>query len=294
MKVYTFLLFGVLFLSSTLLSSAQTPLNGFMQGKNGGSFATSMSREHYSDVYLVPNNATSVPVFNEVNINSFNLFASYGINNKLDLIANLPFINISGNSNKEVLDDLNFSNYRSGTQDISAYLKYELQKKGNLSLQAAFGVTTPLSNYNVNEGFQSILAIGNQATTFNLLGIAHYSLKKNFFITTQAGYSFRTTAVPDALLSQIKAGLNLKRIYADTYISNQTSLGGVDILRNGFTGFFPATKVNYTRLGANIYTPLDGNFGINAGGGTTLTGRNLGKSSFFNAGVVYNFIYRDF
>ncbi|WP_304066363.1 hypothetical protein [Pedobacter glucosidilyticus] len=273
---------------------AQTPLSGFMQGKKGGNISFSLNHENYSEVYLIPEKIDGVPVFNSVSVNSFNIYGSYGFTDKLDLIVNLPFVRTVGSGNQEVLNDLGFQNSREGAQDISAFLKYELAKKGNLSLQGSLGVTTPISDYNVNEGLQSIIAIGNRATTFNAVALAHYKLSSGFFVTGQAGYSLRSTEVPDAVLSQLKLGWAKKRFYADAYLANQTSTGGVDILRPGFNGFFPATQVNYTRIGANVYAPLDGNFGINAGGGTTIGGRNLGKADFFSFGFVYNFKYREY
>jgi hypothetical protein len=34
------------------------------------------------------------------------------------------------------------------------------------------------------------------------------------------------------------------------------NLGGVDIFGEGFAGYFPITKVNYTKVGLNLYTPI--------------------------------------
>lgn len=293
MRIYT-KLFSVatLLMAGIFSASAQTPLSGFMQGKKGGNFAFSLNHENYDQVYLVPDKVDGVPIFNSVTTNSINLYGSYGFSDKLDLVVNMPFIRTVGSGEQAVLNDLGYSNYREAAQDLSAFIKYEFAKKGDLSLQGSFGITTPVSDYKVDEGLQSIIAIGNRATTFNAVGLAHYKTANGFFVSAQAGYSLRSTEVPDAILSQLKLGLALSRIYVDGYISNQTSTGGVDILRDGFNGFFPATQVNYTRVGANIYAPVDGNFGINAGGGTTIAGRNLGQSSFFSFGFVYNFIYR--
>jgi hypothetical protein len=44
--------------------------------------------------------------------------------------------------------------------------------------------------------------------------------------------------------------------------------------------FFPATKVNYTKIGLNLYTPLYKDFGL-AGGSTLVAGRNIGKQLDF-------------
>jgi hypothetical protein len=53
----------------------------------------------------------------------------------------------------------------------------------------------------------------------------------------------------------LKLGYAASKFYGDAYVANQTSTSGVDILGEGFQGFFPAT-VNYTKIGLNLYTPL--------------------------------------
>ncbi|HET8827946.1 MAG TPA: hypothetical protein VFM79_01330, partial [Pelobium sp.] len=157
---------------------------------------------------------------------------------------------------------------------------------------AGAGFTTPLSNYSVEPTLQSIIAIGNQATTYNGFLLAHFKDERGFFITGQVGYSLRTKEVPNALLSELKIGLATSRFYISGQVGNQTSSGGVDILRPGFTNFFPATRVNYTKVGGNIYAPIDGNLGLSVGAGTIADGRNIAKSYYGSAGLTYNFIYK--
>lgn len=283
---------SALFFGLNLSANAQSPLNGFMQGKKGGGITFSLAHEHYQKIYLVPEIVEETPVFKSVSTNSFNIYGTYGISDKLDIIMNLPYIQTIGNANKQTLEGLGYTNTISGYQDIAAYLKYQFKKIGDISLQGAFGITTPVSNYNVDQDFQSLIAIGNKATTFNGFVLAHFIDERGFFITGQAGYSFRTTEVPNAILSELKIGFSRDRFYLAGQVSNQTSTGGVDILRPGFTGFFPATKVNYTKVGGTIYAPIDGNIGLSVQGGTTVGGRNIGKSYYGAAGLTYNFKYK--
>lgn len=294
MKIFTksAVLSAGLILGLTAGSFAQTPLSGFMQGKKGGGISFSYTGENYKKVLLFPEEIDETPVFRNVSTSSFNVYGTYGFSDKLDVVFNVPFIRSTGNGIPAVLSDLGYSNNREGVQDLSAFLKYEFAKKGDISIQGSFGVTTPLGDYRVDESLQSIVAIGNRATTFNAIGLAHYKKSNGLFVTGQLGYSLRTTEVPDAVLSQLKVGFASSRFYIDGYIGNQTSLSGVDILRNGFTGNFPATKVNYTRAGGTIYAPVDPNIGLSIGGGGILDGRNVGKSYYTTVGVTYNFIYR--
>ena len=96
--------------------------------------------------------------------------------------------------------------------------------------------------------------------------------------------------MPNALLSELKLGYAASKFYVDAFIANQLSDdSGVDILGEGFTGFFPATRVNYTRIGINAFYPLTESIGVTAGTNTYISGRNLGKSTGSYGGLVYSF-----
>lgn len=294
MRIFTTqsILATCLIIGTSISSFAQTPVNGFMQGKNGGGITFSGTHEHYKAAYLVPVLLEPIPIYNQVTVNSFSIYGNYGVTDKLDLIVNVPFVQTIGSGNPEVLSGLGFTNQREGAQDLTAFAKYEFAKFGSISLQGAAGITTPLSNYAVEPSLNSIISIGNQATTYNGILVGHFMDSRGFFITGQAGYSFRTTEVPDAVLSELKIGFAANRFYIAGQVGNQTSTGGVDILRQGFTGSFPATKVNYTRVGGTIYTPLDENLGLSISGGGIVDGRNVAKSYYGSVGVTYNFIAR--
>lgn len=86
-----------------------------------------------------------------------------------------------------------------------------------------------------------------------------------------------------------KAGYSNSHIYAHAWYAGQVSDGGVNILGEGFVGFFPATDVSYTRAGITVYVPIAGGFGISAAASKFLTGRNIGESTGFSGSVVYSF-----
>jgi hypothetical protein len=52
------------------------------------------------------------------------LYATYGLSDKLDVVMSLPYIAAEGNASQEQLNNLNYSNTRSGVQDVSLFLKY--------------------------------------------------------------------------------------------------------------------------------------------------------------------------
>tara|TARA_R110000868_G_scaffold15222_6_gene69573 strand:- start:476 stop:1393 length:918 start_codon:yes stop_codon:yes gene_type:complete len=272
---------------------SQSPISGFMQGKGKGNISVSYSSEKYDKVYLVPQETDGVPVFNEVQLNSTNLYATYGVSDQLDLVLSVPYISAEGNASQEVLNNLNFSNTRSGVQDVSFYLKYNPLYhnfgKSSLRLIGAVGVKTPLSDYRADEGLQSIIAIGNRSTTVSGLGLAMFKMDSGLFASGQFGVNLASNDVPNSITSEIKLGYAASKFYGDAFIAGQKSNGGVDILGEGFQGFFPATTVNYTKVGVNLYTPVYGDLGLAAGASTLIEGRNIGKATGYYGAVVYKF-----
>ena len=176
---------------------------------------------------------------------------------------------------------------------MSAYLKYKpfstKMGRGTFNLVGAIGIKTPLGDYTVNEGLQTIVAIGNRATSLNTLALGVFKDNSGFFASGQAGFCLRNKKVPNAFISELKLGLIKKRFYVDAFIANQTSLSGTDILAEGFEGFFPSTRVNYSRIGLNLFVPIFSSFGLCAGSSTYIDGRNLGKSTSFYGAVSYSF-----
>jgi hypothetical protein len=115
-----------------------------MQGKGKGNI--SLSSEKYDKVYLVPQETDGKIDFNEVKLNSTNLYATYGLSDKLDVVMSLPYIAAEGNASQEQLNNLNYSNTRSGVQDVSLFLKYNPYfhnfGKSSLRLIGALGLKT--------------------------------------------------------------------------------------------------------------------------------------------------------
>ncbi len=280
------------FLCSIGLVKAQSPISGFMQNKGNGSLVISQNYEYYDEVYLVPKKVNGVPIFNNVTIRSTSFYGTYGITDKLNLVVNLPYVSAEGSASPQVLKNLNFENKREGLQDVSAYLKYNAfssaMADGNLNLVGALGIQTPVGDYKVNEGLQSILAIGNRATSINAMAVALYKNNSGFFTSGQVGYNVKNGEVPNALVSEFKVGL-ANNYYVDAYIANQVSMGGTDILAEGFQGFFPSTRVNATRVGINAFVPVYGGFGLSGGGSVYIDGRNLGKSTSIYGSAIFSF-----
>ena len=271
-----------------------------MAGKNHGSVVLSGTTERYTSVYLAPDKIDVVPVFQEVRVNSLNLYGTYGLTDKIDAVISVPYIQSKGKAPGAVINDLNtlystqgYANVRQGFQDLTALLKFKTYSReiggSILDLLGVVSFSTPLSNYESNTGYGYIIAIGNRATKYSAAGVAHLKTSSGVFATAQVGYSLRTGLVPHALVGEAKIGYASPKTYLEGSASFQESNGGTDISEQGFTGFFPSTRVNFVRLGASAYRPIANGFGLTLGASTYVSGRNIGKSTGYSAGVTYNF-----
>jgi hypothetical protein len=285
-----------LFLSAVLsamgtMAMAQSPVNGFMEGQGNSTTAVSVSSENYTQVFLVPNKVDGVPVFEEITVQSLSVYNSYGVTDRFDINIGVPYIATEGNGNATVLDQLGFKNKRAGVQDLSLYGKVKAHSAtiGSVKVDFLFsaGVKTPIGNYKVDEGLQSIVAIGNRATAVTGIASGNFNFGHGFYFTPQIGYSLRSKRVPNAIIGDLKLAYAAKRFYADVYLAGQNSTSGTNILAAGFDGFFPATDVSYNRVGGSVYVPFGGGFGISAGANKIVSGRNVGAGTGYNAGLVY-------
>ncbi|MCB2407739.1 hypothetical protein [Hymenobacter lucidus] len=284
---FSFLVSAALLLGTQV--RAQSLVSGFMVGKGHGSVSFTGTAERYKSVFLVPEKVDEVPVFQEIRVSSVSVYTTYGISDKIEAVVSLPYISSEGKGNGQ-----GYTNSRSGLQDVSGLLKFKAFSTtigySVLDLLGVVGVSTPASNYQSNKGLEYIIAIGNGATKYNTLGIAHLKTPSGVFITGQAGYSLRTNRVPNAFIADAKVGYAGLKLYTEAWASfQQSSNKGTDILQPGFDLYFPATRVNFARIGASVFRPIAKGVGVVLGASQYVSGRNLGKSTALSAGISYNY-----
>lgn len=264
-----------------------------MQGSGNGQVNLSETIENYSDFYLGPDLVDGVPVFQKVAVQSTSLYLNYGFNDQFDILLNIPYIRTRGSAHRPTVTDLEFENIRNGLQDMSIFLKMLGYQStlgiGELRWVNVLGLELPASNYQVDEGFQSILAIGNQSQRISIRTMGLLQFHSGIFISLSGGYVAKNRRVPDAVVGESKIGLAHKDIYFEVFLENQNSISGADILALDFDGFFPSTRVNYTKTGASIYKPIGSGFGMSLAGSLLLNGRNIGNSTAFSLGIGYSF-----
>ncbi|SFC88678.1 hypothetical protein [Algibacter pectinivorans] len=276
-------------------TQAQINPDGFFNKKGEANISLSYTYESFEKFYLGLDEVDGVPAHSEIDQNIYNIYANYGITDNITAIVNLPYIKATGNG---AADPVNGSTEQSDLQDISVLVKWapfvSSHKHGTTTGVIAIG-----GSYAFDYEPNGILSIGNGASSFDTKLGLQYNNNSGFFGNAFVGYSIRGEAdnnlglgtgakfdVPNSVNAQIKLGYAGKSFYADAWFDAQKTNGGLDINSPDFAGNFPETKVNYSRIGLNLYAPVTKNIGVSLGSGTVVSGRNTGKGTYYTGGLT--------
>ncbi|GAB3950709.1 hypothetical protein GCM10028805_29300 [Spirosoma harenae] len=272
-----------------------------MQGQRKASLAVWGSQQTY-DTYYLNTTETKNPNLGSVTTQALTAAGTYGLGFDLDLIVAASYVRTEASAG--------YFPKQEGFQDAYAALRweaydYKLGKSLKLSWQFAVGYSMPIQNY-VND---AMVALGQGSK--NLDGRTLLHLKgKSFFITGQYGYIRRgqvkldhvvnyydpsqlnpnsgsTVNVPDVTELIVRGGYVNKWLNLDVWGQHQTPHSEGTNMGPGIP--FPTNAIGFTRIGATAYVRLLPQFGITAGYNTTLDGRNIGRSTQINGGIVIGY-----
>lgn len=301
-KVFFIYVIITLSVFSSLPLKAQTPTDALMMDKGQICLAalyTHDSWEEYWEGTLKRTNGNIGTLTRQTITPMFSL----GLADRINIIAALPWVSTepSGGQMKGV----------SGFQDFAVWLKAKALETpvgpGNITLHTTVGFSFPTSNY-LEDYVPFSLGLG--CPDLSLRGIFQYRLDMGLYVRGQAAYLVRGNAkierdyyytthgvysdkvdMPNAMNYGATLGcwmLNNSLNIEATYDGLNT-FGGHDIRRQD-TGF-PSNKMVFTRIGGGIhyFLPFVPGLGIVAQGGKVLTGRNVGQSTMYTAGLTYQF-----
>ena len=257
------------------------------------------SWDHYWEGHLYRANGN----LGTVTTQSDNWYADYGITDRLDFIASVPYV--WTHASQGVLHDM------TGYQDITlaakwAYLERPFTNKGTMRGILAVSGTIPMTNY--EPAFQP-LSIGNQSKTITARTTLFWLSHKGWNGTASAAYTWRTdvtldqpyyytnnqfyatndVVMPQAFNYNLSAGyINRGRMAFFTWAQQRTE-GGGDIRRQDAP--FISNMVNYSKIGVNTMYPLPIRYlrdlGVQFNYGYIVDGRNVGRSMTFTTGLLY-------
>jgi hypothetical protein len=150
------------------------------------------------------------------------------------------------------------------------------------------------------------MSIGLGAQHARVRGAMHLQDRSNLFADISAGYQWRSNvtldrpayytngtlvssnevAMPDVRDAMISVGYQDARWCIPLAFVQQRTLGGGDIRRQDMP--FVSNRMNFSRVQAHVmYTMKKLPLILNSGAMTTLSGRNVGKSTMVTGGVTY-------
>lgn len=287
----------------SVASWAQTDEDAIMMNKqqwcNGISYEHSQWKNYWEGT--LKRNNQNLGTFTS---QSAMLMSNYGITDRLNVMAGLPYIwnHVSSGTLHKM----------SGWQDVSVAIKWKAIAKNTdktkLGLYAIGSVSTPTQNYVVD--FLP-LAIGLGSTNLTGRVLADVQASK-FFTTASYSYTKRSNtkidrnsyytdhmiysnivAMPDVANYMLSAGFRGHYLIAEAMVANMTTLGGFDIRRNDMP--FPSNRMNMTSIGAHVkYTlPFFTHIELTAGASHVVAGRNVGQATNLGAGVYYIFSFKN-
>jgi Putative MetA-pathway of phenol degradation len=288
-KIFTVVLFMVCF-SGNLL--AQMPHDFIYMPKKTICVAAIGSQTQWSEYWegaLLRNNLN----MGTHTTQAASVMVAAGITDKINIIANLPYITTKTSAG-------NLKGQK-GVQDLSAWLKYNLLNKKGLSISAVVGGSIPVGNYvpdflPMSIGLQSKTASGRIIANYQhqsglyLQGHYSYTLRSQIEIDKDAYqadnkvYNTNKVNVPNANDSRIALGYYKSGKQLEFYSERFECITGDNIRRNDMP--FPTNNMQATMVGAYAkYQPQ--NLGINAKIGYTYKGLNMGKSTLYSLGILY-------
>jgi hypothetical protein len=216
-----------------------------------------------------------------------------GISPKLNLITTLPYIRTQASAGNLL--------GQKGLQDISLWLKYKVYDTKGLSLHTLAGGTVPVGNY-VAEFLPMSIGIKAKTATGRLL--ARYIHSTGLYAQAHISYSFRgktkidadsyyfnnqlvyasLAPVPNTTDSRAAMGYYNKGKQIEAFVEQNNCVSGDNIRRNAAP--FPTNNMQATMLGLYAkYQPH--HLGLNARMAHTTAGLNVGKSTQFSLGILW-------
>jgi hypothetical protein len=256
-KSFFILLFSLIFRFSIL---AQGPIDGFLKGKGTIDIALSGGFQH-AEEYIGANGSFVYPR----TFYMAGLFGEIGVHEKIDLIANVPFIG-------------------GQFQDLGLYAKAKVLSlsNGKLDILPALGYSFPLTDYLTESG----KSIGQQAQIIQSKIVLQSSLGSGLYLQGQVGYDYALEPVPSSFLASGKVAFSHNKWYFDAWYSYQNGLGNkVYQGANSFSSF-RELSVDFHQIGAVIFREIKNGWGVFLNSSQIIGGLGTYTTFSLNSGFV--------
>ena len=295
-KTINYLIISVLL--APLVAQAQMPHDAIYMSKNqvcvAGMYGHSSWNQYWENTLKRDN--LNIGTFTMQN---FTLMPVIGLSKRVNVILSLPYVWTSTSAGNLM--------GQHGIQDLSAWLKVKVIKAGGFSLNAVVGGSIPLGNYvpsflPMSIGLQSRTATGRLLANYRepetgLYLTAHgsYSWRGNSTIDQDAYqandrvYNTNQVQLPNTYDAAIRLGVLRKGWQTEVWAERSACLSGDNIRRNDMP--FPTNNMQSTSVG--WYGKVQPrNIGLNARIGHVVDGLNVGQSTSYMLGLLYQINFR--
>lgn len=288
------LLCSVVFIS---VSFAQMPNDAVYMSKNTACLAVSYSHSSWDKYWENKLLRENLNIGTHTTQSAMAMLA-VGVTKDLNVIVGMPYIWTQASAGNLM--------WQHGVQDASAWIKYRFLNKSGLSLHAIVGGSLPVGNYipdflPMSIGLQAKTATGRLMASYRhpktgiyLTASGSYILRSRINIDRDSYqsdgklYNTHQVSVPNAYDASARIGYLKKAIQAEVFIEHGACDGGDAIRRNDMP--FPTNNMKSTTLG--VYAKFQPkNFGVNARASHVISGENVGQSTAFSVGILYQFKY---
>ncbi|WP_266367424.1 hypothetical protein [Tellurirhabdus rosea] len=224
------------------------------------------------------------------------LMPAIGLSNRFNLILSLPYVWTQTSAG-------NLMGQR-GIQDLAVWGKYRAVAVGGFSLHAVAGASLPLGNYvpdflPMSIGLQCRTATGRLIASYRhrpsglyLTGHGSYTWRSNIRVDRDAYqadgrvYNTNEVRVPNAFDWGARLGVLRSKWQTEVWAEHNACTSGDNIRRNDMP--FPTNNMQATMVG--WYGKVQPrNIGVNARIGYVVDGLNMGQSTSYMVGVLYQF-----
>lgn len=219
---------------------------------------------------------------------------AYGISKRVNVILSLPYVWTSASAGNLM--------GQHGIQDISAWLKVKAVQVGGFSLHGIVGGSIPVGKYIPD--FMP-MSIGMQCRTATARVLANYKhAKTGLYVTAHGSYGWRSNIsldrdayladnrvyntsqvrTPNVYDAAARLGIQRRGWQTEVFAEQSACLDGDNIRRNDMP--FPTNNMQSTLVGwYGKFQPK--HIGVNARVGYVVDGVNVGQSTSYTVGVLY-------